>query len=332
MKRSMKSLAVILAVIALLSASSITSANVWLNSTDYGVNFRGAMAAAHTSGDVIEFRDNNTYVMWSTDNPQTDFDFHTPNVTVRSAVGYKATIEDRTNGMTGAFHIDAPNVTFENLVFKNIPYLPGNVPLPYGKYGTYVFSFYLNSGGNYLGQGLTVRNVDFYNVRGVIEAGSPYVKDLTFVDNLVDNTDYGLGKSGMNYGIGSTVITGNTFINNGTMDDKTAPREAAINIESNLGTLLIDDNTFTYNFNAEGQYAIYSGADLSAHPITLGTNDFGTGIGGSGAPYELYDLLGGGHAVGLQNAGSVVPEPATMALLAAGGIATLLRRRRSSKK
>ena len=327
----MKKLAVILTVIALLSASSITSANVFLNSTDYGVDFRGAMRAAHTSGDVIEFRDNNTYALWGTDNPQTDFDFHTSNVTVRSASGYRATIEDRTNGMTGTFHIDAPNVTFENLVFKSIPYGMGGIPLAYGMYGCYALSLYANTGGNYLGQGLTVRNVDFYNVRGVIEAGSSYIKDLTFVDNLVDNTDYGLGKSGMNYGIGSTIITGNTFINNGTMDDKTEIREAAINIESNLGTLLIDDNIFSYNFNTEGQYAIYSNADLSAHPITLGTNDFGTGKGGSGAAYELYDLQGGGHAVGLRNAGSAVPEPGTIlaALAVLSPVGFVFRRRRA---
>lgn len=306
--------------IGLLSASSTTSANVFLNSTDYGSNFQGAMNAATTPGDIIEFRDNNTYEVPSS---WTDPRFGTPNVTLRSAAGYKATVESTSGGTNGLFYVSANNVTFENLIIKNNP-----------AYGTYAFWFdgTKDAANNYPSKGMTVRNVEFYDTRGVICAGSGWVTDLTFVDNLVNNADYGLGKTGMNYGNGNTIITGNTFINNGTMGDKTEPREAAIWIESNIGHLLIDDNIFQYNYNAEGQYAIYSNADLSAHPITLGNNDFGTGLGGSGAAYQVYPLPGGGYAVGLANAASVIPEPGTLVLLAAAGLGALAfawRRRRT---
>lgn len=287
--------------------AGLAKAGVFLNDIDYGTNFAGALAAA-SSGDIVEFRDNGTYSIAGQNNLTSE------GVTVRSAEGYRATILATDGGTNSTFKLYAANITFENLNITGQTYQLGS--------GTYAFGFFgtKDAANNYPTIGLTVNNVSFTNMRAVIDAGSGWVNDLTFTNNTITNTNYGLGKSGLNFG-GGAVITGNTFTNNG-IGTGGSP-EPALWIEKSNGSLLIDGNTFS---NYDGRYAIYSNADLSANPITLGTNSFGTGIGGSGAAYELYALDGGGYAVGLLNAASVVPEPTTLALLGLGGL--LLRRKK----
>ena len=312
----MKRLFLLTAVIALLCVGGIAQANVFLNDIDYGVNLVGAIAAAGTDG-VVEFRDNGSYSIAGQNH------LTKAGVTVRSAAGYKATILATDGGTNSTFMLEAANITFQNLNIVGTTYALGS--------GTYAFGFYgtKDSDYNYPTSGLTIQDVAFSNVRGVIDAGSGWVKDLTFVNNTVTNTNYGLGKSGMNYG-GGVVITGNTFINNG-IGTGSGP-QPAIWIEKNRGSLVIDGNTFD-NYN--GRYAIYSNADLSANPITLGTNDFGTGIGGTGALYNLYALQSG-YAVGLMNAASVqsgnpaVPEPMSIMLgiMGLGSVAGFRKLRR----
>lgn len=90
MKHSMKRLAVILAVIALLSTSSITSASVWLNTTDYGSNLSGAISAARAN-DVVEFRADGSYTGSSYSIGGQNLMAYA-GVTVQSAAGYRATI------------------------------------------------------------------------------------------------------------------------------------------------------------------------------------------------------------------------------------------------
>lgn len=324
MKRSVKRFAVILMEVALLGTSGIANASVYLNGTDYGSvvtegpnylgevgwsSLRHAIADAR-QGDVIQINDNNSYQVRG----QTAMNY--AGVTVRSADGYRATISAIDGGTNGTFELGAAGITFQNLSINGTQYNPGG--------GTYAFQFINPVAGQYVATGFTVQNVYFSNLRSVIDAGTSNVTGMTFVNNTVTNTNEALGAgrdwggNGMNFG-GGVVITGNTFINNGvgTNNWQNLPNnnaQAALWIGANSGSLLIDNNTFRdYN----GRYAIYSNANLSANPITLGTNDFGTGIGGSGAAYELYDLQGGGHAVGLMNSGSAVgvsavPEPATI--------------------
>lgn len=297
----MKRLSLLTAVLVLLCAALTAHANVFLNSTDYGLNFLGAVTAAR-SGDVVEFRDNGSYSIAGQNR------LNYGGITVRSAEGYRATILATDGGTNGTFQVNAGNITFQNLSIKGTVYMPGS--------GTYIFQCADKDADlNYTAKGLTVRDVDFTNVRGVLDAGdSGWVTDLTFVNNTVTNTNYGLGKNGMYYG-GGVVITGNTFTNNGVGTGSNA--QAALWIQNNRGSLLIDGNTFT---NYDGRYAIFSDGDLSANPITFGTNDFGNGSGKSTSPVNLYALTGGGYAVGLMNAASSapVPEPASILALAMG--------------
>jgi len=275
-------------------------ANVFLNDIDYGSDFAGAIANAR-AGDVIEFSDSGTYTISGQQVLKNE------GITVRSAEGYKATILLTDGGTNSTFMLEAPNITFENLIFEGSVYKP--------KSGTYVFGFFgvKDKEYNYPTYGLTVSGVDFLNVRAVIDAGSGWVRNLIFTNNTITNTNYGLGKSGLNYG-GDCVITGNVFDNNGVGTDKN-PAEPAIWIENNRGSLLIEGNTF---INYDGRYAIYSNTDLSANPITLGANDYGSGIGGTGADYNLFPLDGGGYAVGFKNPESVVPEPTSIVVLGMG--------------
>ena len=299
-------------VCAVLVMTSVVSADIFVitpgGDVNYGTSLLNAINAAN-SGDVIEIRDSGTYTAPEGFNSLV---FQVPDVTLRSIAGQKATILDPSGGMDGTFEVNAANVTFENLIIENSVL-----------YGTYAFWFggTKDAARNYPSKGMTVRNVEFIKSRGVIIAGSGWVTDLTFVDNVVNDTDYGLGKSGMNYGSGC-VITGNTFTKNGTMADKSDPAQPTLWLESLAvgASVTISNNTFS---DTDGRYAIYSD-EVDIADLTMSGNVFNMTSGGTGAELNLVPLGGGGHAIG------VVPEPATMSLLALGGLAVLRRRRRGS--
>lgn len=300
-----------LAVVFAMVLPNTSQADVFVitsgGETNFGNGLIDALNAAQ-SNDIVEIRDNSTYLL---PNNFQGYTLTTPDITLRSAVGYKATIRSDSGGTGGMFEVNAANETFENLTFQ-----AGT------QYGVYAFWFGGTKDGdyNYASKGLTVRDVDFNATRGVICAGSGWVKDLTFENNSVNDSDYGLGKSGMNYG-SDCVITGNTFTTSGTMADKSAPAEPALWLESLVGgaNLTIANNTFS---DSDDRYAIYSDV-VDIADLTLSGNVFDMSSGGTGAQLNLVPLSGGGYAIGL------VPEPATLSLLALGGMA-LIRRRRTA--
>ena len=159
-------------------------------------------------------------------------------------------------------------------------------------YGYYNFS--VRNGAT----GLTINNSTFIKSRGVIETSD--ISGLTFTNNIIDDSDYPFGKtSGLEFGPGNSVITGNIFINAATMGDKSSDPLPALLISSNDGNLLIDNNTFV---DADGRYAIWASNDL-ANPINFGSNNnvFNLNQGDTGQPYELVELPDGSYAIGLNN-------------------------------
>jgi len=198
------------------------------------------------------------------------------------------------NGATTAlFYLEASDLTIENL------HISGTWPSNSGGYALAV-GRYTMIGPDANATGLTVQDCTFTDLRAPFDQ-RPIVKDLTVIDNTVDNHRYNFFKYGA-YFEGDNTITGNTFIN--PLQDKSEPY---IHILDNSGTTLIDDNTF--NGWKSGYYAIQGKADpgLTA-PIDLGceSNVFVDQLGGSGAIYELYGLTSGGHAVGLYSEGDVI--------------------------
>ena len=218
------------------------------------------------------------------------------------------------NGATTALlYCEARDLRLQNL------HICGTWPDNSGGYAVAV-GRYTMIGDDPTAPGLIVRDITFENLRAPFDQ-QPTVEDLTLTDNTFTDCYYNIFKKGVTFE-GDCVITNNVF--NCIGEGKTYPN---LQILDSNGSALIDNNTF--NGWAPGQYAIEIEVDISDHPIILGGNDvFVDQLGGSGAAYELYPLVSGGHAVGAVNEGSIIPEPTTLGLLAVGGVLALIRRRR----
>jgi len=269
-----------------------------------------ALASAE-SGDIIEIRDDTPYIL--TNNHGYAFD--TPNVTLRGGSGFNPTIQFNASGTNAFFYVNASEIAIQNLILFNDP--------EYGNYGVLFGSKTWgdptkNTDGDYFASQLTIDNVEFIDTRGAIIAGSGNVVDLTFSNNTVNNTQYGLGKSGINFS-GTNLITDNTFIDMGV-----GKPEAGIQIDQNLGTISFINNSFSGN---DGEYAIFSDVvSLTEPELSLSGNAFNADIGGTGAQLDIISL-NTGYAVGLALNGVSIPEPTGAMLLMIGGLMLLTQRK-----
>ncbi len=269
-----------------------------------------ALASAE-SGDIIEIRDDTPYIL--TNNHGYAFD--TPNVTLRGGSGFNPTIQFNASGTNAFFYVNASGIAIQNLTLFNDP--------EYGNYGVLFGSKTWgdptkNADGDYFASQLTIDNVQFIDTLGAIISGSGNVVDLTFSNNTVNNTQYGLGKSGINFS-GTNLITDNTFIDMGA-----GKPEAGIQIDQNLGSVSFINNSFTGN---EGEYAIFSDVvSLTDPELYLSANSFNSDNGGTGAQLDTAPL-GTGYAVGLAEAPNI-PEPSGTILLIIGGLMLLSRSNR----
>ena len=269
-----------------------------------------ALGAAQT-GDTVEIRDN---MAWQHVR-NNGYRMNTAGVTLRGGDGFAPSIVSSHTGTNAFFYVNAADITIENLLLDNSS----------ANYGNYAFQAADKIGGTntYTAQNLTINNVEFQGMRGALNAGSGELDNFTFTNNLINDTRYGLGKAGLNFGAGLSTISGNIF-NHTASGDAGAPdssglsyNDRAIWIESLIGALSITDNTFA---DFDGHYAIFSDV-VTPDEITLLDNLFGSGVGGNGAYLDLVPLAGGGFAVGL------VPAPGALALLGLGGLVGTRRRR-----
>jgi len=278
------------------------------NSQDSSLHL--ALAAAQT-GDTVEIRDN---IAWQHVR-NNGYRMNTAGVTLRGGDGFSPSIVSSHTGTNSFFYVNAPDITIENIILDNSS----------SKYGNYAIqaSDKIGATNTYTAQNLTINNMEFRGMRGAMNSGSGELDNFTFTNNIVDDTRYGLGKSGLNYGAGLSTIEGNTFIHSASGDagapdsSPLSSNDRAIWIESLVGDLSILNNIFT---DYDGHYAVFSDV-VSPAEITLSGNSFGSGIGGTGALLDLVPLPGGGHAVGL------IPTPGAMALLPIAGVFAVRRRR-----
>ncbi|MBI1303812.1 MAG: hypothetical protein GC172_08490 [Phycisphaera sp.] len=267
-----------------------------------------AIAAAQP-GDIVEIRDNDT---WTHIN-NNGYRINTDNITVRGGAGYNPVLRSTSAGTNALFFVNANGFTVQNLTFDNTPALHG------------LHFMELTNGINQPSQwlqtvdGLTIADVTMLGGRSAMRfgVGSRTMTNFTMVNNTMTNLRFGLGSIGVGFGGGTNVISGNTFDAVGLA----AAGDAALWFGQIAGMLEITNNTFR---NFDGHYAIY-GNQWPVGDLVIGGNDFGTGIGGTGAPWNDFALAGGGHAVGF------VPAPGAVALIGLLGLTPRSRRRADAR-
>lgn len=308
------------ALLAPVAAANIVLMHAGGGETDFG-SYKGFLSygnfqdsaihlaiAAAQPGDIVEIRDNDT---WNHIN-NNGYRINTDNITVRGGAGYSPILRSTSGGTNALFYVNANGFTVRNVTFDNTPTLHG------------LHFMQLSSAFNQPSQwlqtidGLTIADVTMIGARSAMRFGvSPRnMTNFTMVNNTMTNLRYGLGSIGVSFGGGTNVIAGNTFDTVGLVD----PVDAALWFGQIAGSLEISGNTFR-NYN--GHYAIY-GNQWPVGNLTIAGNDFGTGIGGTGADWNGIALDGGGHAVGF------VPGPGALALFGLAGIVRRPRRRRDS--
>jgi MYXO-CTERM domain-containing protein len=274
---------------------------------DYG-NFQDsaihlAIAAAQ-SGDIVEIRNND---VWTHRN-NNGYRINTDNITVRGGAGFNPVLRSTSAGTNALFFVNANGFTVQNLTFDNTPALHG------------LHFMELTNGINQPSQwlqtvdGLTIADVTMLGGRSAMRfgVGSRTMTNFTMVNNTMTNLRFGLGSIGVGFGGGTNVISGNNFDAVGLA----TAGDAALWFGQIAGMLEITNNTFR---NFDGHYAIY-GNQWPVGDLVISGNDFGTGIGGTGAPWNDFALDGGGHAVGF------VPAPGAVALLWIGLFGSRRRR------
>jgi hypothetical protein len=250
-----------------------------------------ALAAAQP-GDTVEIRDSDPYILTNNHG----YVMNTPGVTLRGQVGVTATIRFDGAGTNAFFYVNAADIRFENFTLDNHDLL----------YGNYAFQAAGKLGDNvtYTCQNMTITGCTFLGVRGAVNSGSGRLDGFTFTHNTIGGggTRYGLGKSGINLGVGDHLIGSNYFEHSGNGDvgapdhnpENPAPPEPVIDVESLYGTLQVQENTFV---DHDGQYAVHVRCDQAFGTVTFQDNVFLSPIGNQGAEMDLFPVSVG-FAVG----------------------------------
>lgn len=277
----------------------------WGNPQDSAIHL--AIAAAQ-SGDIVEIRDNDVWTHFNNNG----YRINTNNITVRGATGYNPVLRSTSAGTNALFYVNANGFTVRNLTFDNTPATGGTNFMELTN-GVYQPSQWLQTI-----DGLTIADVTMLGARSAMRfgAGPRTMTNFTMVDNTMTNLRYGLGSIGVGFGGGTNLISGNTFDAVGLV----ASTDAALWFGQIAGSLEISNNTFR---NYDGHYAVY-GNQWPVGSLAIAGNDFGTGVGGTGADWNDFALNGGGHAVGF------VPAPGAVALLGLAGFVRGSRRRRGA--
>lgn len=274
----------------------------WGNPQDSAIHL--AIAAAQP-GDIVEIRDND---VWTHIN-NNGYRINTNNITVRGAAGYNPILRSTSAGTNALFFVNANGFTVRNVTFDNTPALHGLHFMELTN-GIYQPSQWLQTV-----DGLTIADVTMIGARSAMRfgVGARTMTNFTMVDNTMTNLRYGLGSIGVGFSGGTNLISGNTFDTVGLA----AANDAALWFGQIAGSLEISNNTFR-NYN--GHYAVY-GNQWPVGSLAIAGNDFGTGVGGTGADWNDFALDGGGYAVGF------VPAPGAVALFGLAGLAGRSRRR-----